>query len=70
MEFGTYECCTEKRAENCICREPEQSASILDSQSVKITETPGVRGFDAGKKVKGRRMGETIPSWGAPFPVG
>jgi len=29
-----------------------------------------LRGFDAGKKVKGRRMGETIPSWGAPFPVG
>jgi putative transposase len=53
--LGAYECCTEKRAENCICREPEQSASILDSQSVKITETAGVRGFDAGKKVKERK---------------
>ena len=53
--MGAYKCCTEKRAENCICREPEQRASILDSQSVKITETPGVRGFDAGKKVKGRK---------------
>ena len=36
-------------------RKPEPSAAILDSQSVKNTETPRVRGYDAAKKVKGRK---------------
>ena len=36
-------------------RKPESSAAILDSQSIKTTETPGVRGYDAGKKIKGRK---------------
>jgi transposase len=38
-------------------RKPEPSAAIIDSQSVKAAETVGKasRGFDAGKKINGRK---------------
>lgn len=36
-------------------REPDPSAGVIDSQSVKATRTTGTRGFDAGKKINGRK---------------
>ena len=45
-------------------KKPAPSAGIIDSQSVKTTESGGDRGYDAGKKVNGRKRHIVVDTLG------
>lgn len=45
-------------------REAQPTAGIIDSQTMKTTESGGIRGYDAGKKINGRKRHAVVDTIG------
>jgi transposase len=58
-----------RRARSAMGRNAVPSAGVIDSQSVKTTESGGPRGFDAAKKVRGRKRHIVTDTQGLPLAV-
>ena len=48
-------------------REAQPTAGVIDSQTVKTTESGGLRGHDAGKKINGRKRHAVVDTIGLLF---
>jgi putative transposase len=58
-----------RRARQAAGRNAVPSAGVIDSQSAKTTESGGPRGFDAAKRVKGRKRHMVTDTQGFPLAV-
>jgi putative transposase len=58
-----------RRAREAAGRNAVPSAGVIDSQSAKTTESGGPRGFDAAKRVKGRKRHLVTDTQGFPLAV-
>lgn len=62
--LGTNPQCDPRPCPHGCWKKKAPTAAILDSQSVRTASQPGLRGFDAGKKITGRKRHVLVDTLG------